>query len=131
MPYYTFSTKGFAPTFSTEIGKKALDKVNIVPNPFYAYSSYEDPGNQLSNEVRIVNLPAKCDIRIFTLDGVLVRIIKKDDPNEPYTSWDLRNDARVPISSGTYLIHIKATDFGEERIIKWFGVMRPIDFDSF
>jgi hypothetical protein len=29
------------------------------------------------------------------------------------------------------LIHVKATDFGEERIIKWFGVMRPVDFDTF
>jgi hypothetical protein len=131
MPYFTFSTKGFAPTTSTEIGRKALDKVNIVPNPYYAYSSYEDPGNQLDNRVRLVNLPAKCDIRIYTMDGVLVRTIRKDDANAPYTEWDLKNDAKVPISSGVYLIHIKATDFGEERIIKWFGVMRPVDFDTF
>ncbi len=131
MPYFSFSTKGFAPTVSKEVGKKALDKVNIIPNPYYAYSSYEDPGNQLDNEVRIVNLPGKCEIRIFTLDGVLVRTIHKDDANTPYTEWDLKNNAKVPISSGTYLIHIKATDFGEERIIKWFGVMRPVDFDTF
>lgn len=131
MPYFTFSTKGFAPTISKEIGKKALDKVNIVPNPYYAYSSYEDPGNQLDNRVRLVNLPGRCDIRIYTMDGVLVRTIKKDDANAPYTEWDLKNDAKVPISSGVYLIHIKALDFGEERIIKWFGVMRPVDFDTF
>lgn len=131
MPYYTFTTDGFAPTFSTEIGRKALDNVNIVPNPYYAYSSYEDPGNQLDNRVRLVNLPGRCEIRIFTLDGVLVRIIRKDDPNAAYTEWDLKNNAQVPISSGTYLIHIKALDYGEERIIKWFGVMRPVDFDTF
>jgi len=131
MPYFTFSTKGFAPTVSEDIGKKALDKVNIIPNPYYAYSSYEDPGNQLSNEVRIVNLPTRCEIRIFTLDGVLVRSIRKDDPNLPYLAWDLKNDAKVPIASGTYIIHIKATDFGEERIVKWFGVMRPVDYDTF
>jgi hypothetical protein len=131
MPYFTFSTKGFAPTVSTEIGKKALDKVNIVPNPYYAYSSYEDPGNQLDNRVRLVNLPKRCDIRIYTMDGVLVRTIRKDDATSAYTEWDLKNDAKVPISSGVYLIHVKALDFGEERIIKWFGVMRPVDFDTF
>jgi hypothetical protein len=131
MPYFSFSTKGFAPTISKEIGRKALDKVNIVPNPYYAYSSYEDPGNQLDNRVRIVNLPGRCDIRIYTMDGVLVRTIRRDDANAPYTEWDLKNDAKVPISSGVYLIHIKAIDFGEERIIKWFGVMRPVDFDTF
>jgi hypothetical protein len=65
------------------------------------------------------------------MDGVLVRTIKKDDENSPYTEWDLKNNAKVPISSGVYLIHVKATDFGEERIIKWFGVMRPVDFDTF
>jgi len=131
MPYFTFSTKGFAPTISKEFGKKVLDRVNIVPNPYYAYSQYEDPGNQLENRVRMVNLPARCEIRIFTMDGVLVRTIKKDDENSPYTEWDLKNNAKVPISSGVYLIHVKATDFGEERIIKWFGVMRPVDFDTF
>jgi hypothetical protein len=132
MPYFSFSTKGWAPTISTEIGKKALDKVNIVPNPYYAYSSYEDPGNQMASTVRLVNLPARCDIRIYTMDGVLVRTIRKDDPTSAYTEWDLKNDAKVPISSGTYLIHIKAHDFdGAERVIKWFGVMRPVDFDTF
>jgi hypothetical protein len=131
MPYFTFNTRGFAPVQSTEIGRKALDRVNIVPNPYYAYSSYEDPGNQLANQVRLVNLPERCDIRIYTMDGVLVRTIRKDDANSPYTEWDLKNDAKVPISSGVYLIHIKAPDFAEERVIKWFGVMRPVDFDTF
>jgi len=131
MPYYTFSTKGFAPDISKDAALKALDKVNIVPNPYYAYSSYESPGNQLDNQVRLVNLPARCTVKIFTLDGVLVRTIKKDNETAPYTIWDLKNDAQVPISSGVYLIHINAIDLGEERIIKWFGVMRPVDFDTF
>ncbi|MCU0441228.1 MAG: hypothetical protein MUE96_02430 [Bacteroidia bacterium] len=131
MPYFTFSTKGFAPTIGKEVAKRALDRVNIVPNPYYAYSSYESPGNQLDNQVRLVNLPARCIIRIYNLNGVLVRTIRKDDETSPYTIWDLKNDAQVPISSGAYLIHINATDLNEERIIKWFGVMRPVDFDTF
>ncbi len=131
MPYFTFNTSDQAPTYSTEFGKKALDKVAVVPNPYYAYSLYEDPGNQLDVRVRITNLPPRCTIRIFTLDGIIARTIKKDDPNSAYVEWDLKNDAKVPISSGVYMIHISATDLGEERVIKWFGIMRPADYDTF
>jgi hypothetical protein len=131
MPYFRFTTEGRAPVFSKEAGRKFLDNVAVVPNPYYAYSAFEDPGNQLSNLVRIVNLPPRCVIKIYTLDGVLVRTIRKDDPNAPYITWDITNDANVPVASGMYLIHINATDLGEERIIKWFGIMRAADYDSF
>jgi len=131
LPYFLFSTEGVAPEPSKEVGKRILDNVGVVPNPFYAYSAYEDPGNQLDTRVRIVNLPSRCTIRIFTMDGVLVRTIRKDDPTTPFIEWNLKNDANVPIASGVYLINIKAPDLGEERVIKWFGIMRTADFDSF
>ncbi|MFA6261548.1 MAG: hypothetical protein WC760_08780 [Bacteroidia bacterium] len=131
MPYFTFNTADQAPAYSAEYGKRALDKVSIVPNPYYAYSPYEDPGNQLDVRVRITNLPPRCSVHIYTLEGTLVRTIIKDDPSSAHQEWDLKNNAKVPISSGVYLIHVKAPDLGEERIIKWFGVMRPADYDTF
>jgi hypothetical protein len=132
MPIFRFNTDGVATVIGNrEIAKKALDNVSIVPNPYYAYSQYEDPGNQLDNRVKITNLPPKCLIQIYTMDGVVVRTIRKDDPTATYVNWDLKNNAKVPISSGVYLIHIKSDDLGEERIIKWFGVMRPVDYDTF
>jgi hypothetical protein len=129
--YFTFNTNGFAPEVEANFGKKALDLVSVVPNPYYAYSKYEDPGNRLDNRIKITNLPEKCLVNIYTVDGVLVRAIRKDDPNRTYVEWDLKNDAKAPLASGVYLIHIKATDLGEERIVKWFGIMRPADYDSF
>jgi hypothetical protein len=42
----------------------------------------------------------------------------------------LKNDQNIPIASGTYIIHIEVPGIGE-KILKWFGVMRPIDLDSF
>lgn len=131
MPYYTFSTEGFAPIMGSDAeGKKALDNIAVVPNPYYAYSSYEDPGNQLDNRIRIVNLPPKCTIRIYTSDGVLVRTIKKDDNSTTYLEWNLKNDAQVPVTSGIYLFHFDAGVLGE-KMVKWFGIMRPADYDSF
>lgn len=132
MPVFRFNTDGVATVIGNkEIAKKVLDNVSIVPNPYYAYSQYEDPGNQLDNRVKITNLPPKCLIQIYTMDGVVVRTIRKDDPTATFVNWDLKNNAKVPISSGVYLIHIKSDDLGEERIIKWFGVMRPVDYDTF
>lgn len=132
MPLFRFTTEGFAPTVGdVAIAKKALDKVSIVPNPYYAYSQYEDPGNQLDNKIKITNLPPKCLVQIYTMDGVVVRTIRKDDATTTFLNWDLKNDAKVPINSGIYLIHIKSDELGEERIIKWFGIMRPVDYDTF
>lgn len=131
MPLFKFSTGDLSPTIGTkEIGKNALDLVSLTPNPYYAYAGYEDPGNQLDTRIRIINLPKKCVVSIYTQSGFLVRRIKKDDDSKTYLEWDLKNDANVPISSGVYLVHVYADGIGE-RIIKWFGIMRPADFDTF
>ena len=53
--------------------------------------------------------------------------------------WDLKNDFGIPIASGLYIIHIRASlwDATENRfvekdkVIKWFGALRPIDLDTF
>ena len=44
--------------------------------------------------------------------------------------WDLKNQANIPIASGIYLIHITAPGIGE-RVIKWFGALRPVDLNAF
>jgi hypothetical protein len=79
--------------------------------------------------VKFINLPPKCTINIFTLNGSLVRQIKKDDENT-YLDWDVKNQVNVPIASGMYIVHVDGGALGE-KIIKWFGVMRQIDLDSF
>ena len=44
--------------------------------------------------------------------------------------WDLKNSKNVPVASGMYIVHIDAGALGE-KTVKWFGVMRPIDLDTF
>jgi len=98
----------------------------VVPNPYYAYSDYER--NALDNRIKITNLPEKCVVTIYNMSGTKIRQFKKDE-DKTSIDWDLKNFAGVPISSGIYLIHIKNED--GERIIKWFGSMRPIDLNTF
>ena len=53
--------------------------------------------------------------------------------------WDLKNDYGIPIASGLYMIHVRASVWDEQlgdyvekdKIIKWFGSLRPIDLDTF
>jgi hypothetical protein len=42
----------------------------------------------------------------------------------------LKNYINIPISSGVYIIHVDVPGAGE-KILKWFGVMRPVDLDNF
>jgi len=127
-PYYTFSTKGYAPEMGvTEVAKSALDIIRAVPNPYYAYASNFE-SDRLDNRIKITNLPSKCTLSIYTADGTLVRQFVKDDPSS-FVEWDLKNFANIPISSGAYIIHINAPGIGE-KVIKWFGVMRTLDLHS-
>jgi hypothetical protein len=127
-PLYTFSTKDMAVIKSNkDLAKDALELINVVPNPYYAFSEYEK--NQLDNRIKIVNLPQECQISIYTMNGVLVRKFNKADPKTSI-DWDLRNHASIPIASGIYLIHVSVPDVGE-KVLKWYGVLRPIDLDSF
>ena len=130
-----------------EKAKSALDYINVVPNPYYAYSSYEKTRkDQLDNRVRIINLPSKCTVSIYTLNGTLVRQFKRDVPSDVSAGqivsegrddnlstaldWDLKNTAGITVSSGVYIFHVDAGELGE-KVVKWFGIMRPVDLDSF
>ncbi|HOC16169.1 MAG TPA: T9SS type A sorting domain-containing protein [Bacteroidales bacterium] len=126
-PLYGFSTEGLEPIYNDIVKiQKDLDLINIVPNPYYAYSSYEN--NALDNRVKFTNLPKKCIITIYNMSGTLIRQFTKDDPTT-YLDWDLKNFAGIPVAGGVYIVHVKSD--GGERILKWFGALRPIDLNTF
>ena len=117
--------------------------INVVPNPYYAYSSYET--SQLDNRIKITNLPARCTVTILTQNGTLIRKFKRDtginqtegtavNPKsvnaETSIEWDLKNQSGIPVASGLYIIHIDAGALGS-KTLKWFGILRPIDLDTF
>lgn len=140
-PTYQFTIAGAeadAVAGNEGLVNKALDAINVVPNPYYAYSAYEL--SQFTSTVKITNLPSKCVVSIYTLDGKFIRQYRRDEAETtskavgagvstrqvtPALEWDLKNNKSIPVGSGTYLIHV-SSDLGE-RTIKWFGVMRPFD----
>ena len=139
---YWFSTRGLAPlTGDSEMAKSALDLIRVVPNPYYAYSAYEKSPSD--HRVKIINLPSACTVKIYALDGTMVRRFTREitddvslgtstdnDNIDTSIEWDLKNDKHMPVASGSYIIHVAAPGVGE-KVVKWFGVMRPLDAGTF
>lgn len=136
-PVYEFSTEGMEPVASADKAREMLDSIFVVPNPYYAFSEYEE--SRLQNVVKIINLPPGARVTIYNLSGTRIREFTYQagttstyggDALTGSIDWDLTNSAGVPISSGLYLIHVRVEGVGE-RIIKFFCVMRPADLESF
>ena len=133
-PMYGWSMDEIATEVASQDQRKeALTLVNVVPNPYYAYSEYEK--NRLDTRVKITNLPAKCNVNIYNLSGKLIRSFKIDhtaDDTEKrvyYIDWDMKNNQAIPIASGVYLIHVEVPGVGE-TVIKFFGGVRQIDLEN-
>lgn len=128
LPLYTFNTgENQTLTQVHDVAVSGLDLISVVPNPYYAFSGYET--GRLDNRVKFINLPKQCTISIYTVSGTLVRKYRKDN-DLTYLDWDLKNTYNVPIAGGTYICHIEAPGLGE-KVIKWFGVARPVDLQNF
>ena len=112
-PYdlFTFTAPAAAiPT--TEFLKKDMKKINVVPNPYYGFSSEDINSN--GYRVRFTFLPEKCTIKIFTIAGTMVRKLEKNDPTTPFLDWDLLNFGGMAVASGVYVYHVDAPGIGEK-----------------
>lgn len=108
---YNFSTT--AGSYGS-IKKEDLEKIRVVPNPYFVTSSFND-------EIMFTNLPNCCDIKIYNVAGDLIRsLYHKDDKG--ITFWDLKNDEGLAIAYGLYIYVVK-TDGGEKQIGK-FAVIK-------
>ncbi|MEL7119256.1 MAG: hypothetical protein AAFO07_07445, partial [Bacteroidota bacterium] len=139
-PAYRFSIEGKQAEELSEVEQEsALNMIKAVPNPYYGFSAYEQ--SQFSNIVKITNLPAKCTVTIYSLDGKFIRQYRRDEIGSipdgvnrglkrnqiiPDLEWDLNNSRGIPVASGVYLIHIDGGELGS-RTLKWFGVNRQFD----
>jgi hypothetical protein len=147
-PLYEFDLSDLAPQKQElEAAQEALDLISVVPNPYYAHSDYEQ--TETDNVIKVTNLPANCQVNIYSIEGRLIRNYKiaQDYPdkiqngisrlgefgnplaeNQILTSleWDLKNQSGVPVGSGVYLIHVLVPNVGE-RVVKSFIINRQLD----
>ncbi len=99
-------------------------KVSVYPNPYRIdqdYSYFENPtqtgGAQYSQRLNFINLPAKCIIRIYTVDGDLVQEIKHDKSlaaaDAGFDQWDLLTRNTQTVTAGLYLFTVLST-YGQD-----------------
>ena len=109
-------------------------QVMVYPNPYridggYREKGYEDPNREGFKErtrrIHFVNLPERATIKIFSLDGDLIREIHHPDDRfsdtPSHTAWDLITRNTQAVVSGIYLYSVESdqgTQIGKIVIIK-------------
>ncbi len=85
--------------------------VKVVPNPYLIHNEWQQ--SSLIRRLRFINLPSECVIRIYTLNGDLVKTIlhkatvgsvQGDAGGDEW--WDLLTDNRQLVASGVYIFHV-------------------------
>ncbi len=113
---YNWEVKG------TEFGNKQLassevNSINVFPNPYYGLSDleYNDEGARF---IYISHLPQVCNIYFYTLDGILVKSINRNqsDPNNSLEKWDLKNESGNNVASGMYLVYVDCKELGTKTL---------------
>ncbi|MGE5692751.1 MAG: T9SS type A sorting domain-containing protein, partial [Candidatus Zixiibacteriota bacterium] len=97
-------------------------KISVYPNPYrvdHDYSFFEKKlpitGHpQSSQRINFMNLPPRCTVRIYTLDGDLVQQINHDkDPNASdsgFDFWDLLSRNAQKVVAGMYIFSVESNE---------------------
>ena len=137
-PEYKNYVAEYAANNNTVIEQKKLDVI-VYPNPWRIDGRYKDIGfeardyidginrgnlvvqedipDERTNSIHFLNLPHKCTIRIFTIDGDLVREIDHeypiDSPRSMHERWDIITRNTQTAVSGIYYYSIES-EYGNQ-----------------
>jgi len=115
-------------TAGTPLNTEMKEDIWVEPNPYIYRSGFEpsyytDPLQIEHNRaLDFCNLPAKCTIRIYTLDGDLVQTLEKDDPNTSRLRWDMLTRSIQSITSGIYVYSV--VDDKDTKFVGKFVVIK-------
>lgn len=113
---FQFKVKG--QKIVAETAKQGLNKIRVVPNPYVVTALWE-PQNPYSTGhgprvVQFINLPERCTIRIYAIDGTLVRKLEHDsNMRDGSETWDLLTKDNMDVAYGIYIYHVDAPGIGE------------------
>lgn len=116
-------------------------EVGVYPNPYYGNAIW-DGGSERLRKIYFYNLPAECDITIYTLSGDIVKRMEHSSTQngsnirwfEQYASdnkqqfaggehsWDLITDDDQAIASGLYLFTVKNRNNGNIKTGKFLVI---------
>ncbi len=128
----------YADDDNSTVEEKGLNVI-VYPNPYKITGNYRDLGfegrdyidgafsghaviqedlpDERARAIHFLNLPNKCTIKIYTIDGDLVRELKhdypKDSPRSMHERWDLITRNTQSAVSGIYYYTIES-DYGNQ-----------------
>jgi hypothetical protein len=111
---------------------ETVGEVAVVPNPYrgdIAYSSYNPPwerpqGNrpwwmEQDRRIQFINLPAYCQIKVYTLAGDLVATLNHHDEARGYEDWNLTSSIGQAVASGIYLFTVEDLNNAKVQVGKF------------
>ncbi len=116
-------------------------EIGVYPNPYYGNAVWDGSSERL-RKIYFFNLPAECEITIYTLSGDVVKRLLHDASSngsdtrwfENYANddkqkiaggehaWDLITDSDQAIATGLYLFTVKNSNTGEIKTGKFLIV---------
>ncbi len=124
------------PQYNAQVVEENNLDVYVYPNPYIIEPGYYDigyegrgilgrPNQDKLRAVNFSNLPHKCTISIYSLDGDLIKEIDHDvpvgDPQSAHDSWDLITRNTQAVVSGLYYWVVESEDrtqIGKLAVIK-------------
>lgn len=113
---------------------KNVGQVAVVPNPYRGdinYNAYDPPWERTpesrnywmeqDRRIQFINLPHDCEIKVYTLRGVLVTTIvhQSYSSNKGYHDWNLTSSVGQAIASGIYLFTVQDNITGDVQVGKF------------
>ncbi|MFZ5518337.1 MAG: hypothetical protein ACOY90_17005 [Candidatus Zhuqueibacterota bacterium] len=111
---------------------ETVGEVAVVPNPYrgdIAYHAFDpqwekpagsrDRWMEQDRRIQFINLPERCEIKIYTLAGDFISSISHDNPTQGYEDWNLTSDIGQAISSGIYLFTVEDQKSGKVQVGKF------------
>ncbi|MDZ7721856.1 MAG: hypothetical protein U5R06_03265 [candidate division KSB1 bacterium] len=113
---FRFKVKG--QKIDQEEAKNSLNRIKVVPNPYVVTAVWEPQNPYTSGrgprKVEFIHLPQECTIRIYSLDGSLIKTIEHNSSmTDGSEEWDLMTKDNMDLAYGVYVYHVDAPGIGE------------------
>ena len=100
----------------------------MVPNPYIVTNTMEPALRNIflnqRRRIMFTHIPAKCNIKIFTISGYLIDEIKVDnEPSNGIVHWDLLTKDNLEIAPGIYIYYLESKVTGKVKTGK-FSVIK-------
>lgn len=120
-PSYEFEidAQTITSTSTPEEKRSELENIVVYPNPVLATTNTNN--SNLSNVVKLENIPSQSMVTIYDMDGRFIKQFEVDGNGQSEQrsdlEWDLKNASGVSVASGAYFIHVQSRGIGE-RVLK-------------